>query len=256
MKSLNLILVLVIASFLFVSEAWAEGCCIGRVGDANGMGGDDPTIGDISLMIDALFITAAITPLITPPACIEEADVNLSALKSPAHWPPVYDDITIGDISSLIRPLFITGYPPLPDCPFSGGSAGDIIGHSGCKSQMAVTADNEDCLVYNYDGVGRLTLIHINAGFNCCPVIAANIGVEGQQILIQELDSLDNGGCHCLCLFDVSYEIVGLTPGSYDISVIEPLRSESDPPLEFMVDLSGATSGQFCVPRTVQPWMQ
>ena len=82
-------------------------CCVGRVGNANGEGGDDPTIGDISLMIDALFITASVTPLITPPACIDEADVNLSAVSA-GHWPPIYEDITIGDVSALIDALFIT----------------------------------------------------------------------------------------------------------------------------------------------------
>ena len=92
-------------------------CCIGRVGDANGVGGDEPTIGDVSLMIDALFITASETVLLTPPACMAEADVNLSSLNSPAHWPPVYDDITIGDISILIDYLFITGSSlGLPSC--------------------------------------------------------------------------------------------------------------------------------------------
>jgi len=253
MKSLNLILVLVIASFLFVSQVWAEGCCVGRVGDVNGMSGDDPTIGDIALMI---FLGSILAEPGKYP-CIEETDINLSSLNPPAHWPPREDDITIGDISALIDALFITAdLSILPDCPFSSGPAGEIVDHSSCKSNMTATADNEDCLEYNFDGVGRLTLNHINAGFNCCPVIAANIGVEGQQILIQELDSLDNGGCLCLCLFDVSYEILDLAPGNYRISVIEPYASGYDPPLEFMVDLSGATSGQFCVPRTTYPWVQ
>ena len=86
-----------------------ETCCSGRVGDANGVGGDEPTIGDVSLIIDALFITASETPLTALPACMAEADVNLSSQNPPAHWPPVYDDITVGDISTLIDYLFITG---------------------------------------------------------------------------------------------------------------------------------------------------
>jgi len=239
MKSINLILVLVLVSFLFVSEAWAEGCCIGRVGNANGESGDEPTIGDISYLVSGLIIDEQ--PNVYP--CIEEADINLSSLNPPGHWPPVDEDITIGDVSALIDALFITAdLSILPDCPFSSGPAGEIVDHSSCKSHMTATADNEDCLEYNFDGVGRLTLNHINAGFNCCPVIAANISVEG--------------GCLCLCLFDVSYEILDLAPGNYRISVIEPYAGGYDPPLEFMVDLSGATSGQFCVPRTVYPWVQ
>jgi len=93
-------------------------CCVERVGDANGEGGDDPTIGDVSLMIDALFITASEAVLLTEPACIEEADINLSSQNAPSHWPPVWDDITIGDISALIDALFITAdLSILPNCP-------------------------------------------------------------------------------------------------------------------------------------------
>jgi hypothetical protein len=87
-------------------------CCHGMVGDANGLGDDVPTIGDISVIVDAKFIASTCVGKI---ACIEEADVNLSADGIAAC-----DDITIGDISILVDYLFITGpdlYGPLPDCP-------------------------------------------------------------------------------------------------------------------------------------------
>ncbi len=75
-------------------------CCSGRVGDANGLGGDEPTIGDVSVMIDALFINADWGVI----ACLEEADLNQSGGASPTS-----DDISIGDVSILIDYLFITG---------------------------------------------------------------------------------------------------------------------------------------------------
>jgi len=85
-----------------------ETCCAGRVGDANGIGGDEPTIGDISVIIDALFISANWSGI----SCIEEADVNQSGGVGPGT-----EDITIGDISVLIDYLFITGPTlGLPDC--------------------------------------------------------------------------------------------------------------------------------------------
>jgi hypothetical protein len=86
-------------------------CCEGQVGDANGSGNADPTIGDISIMIDAKFITGVCDGKIP---CLEEADINQSA-----DGDPTCDDITIGDISLLIDYLFITGpdaFGPLPDC--------------------------------------------------------------------------------------------------------------------------------------------
>lgn len=84
-------------------------CCFGRVGDANGSG-DEPTIGDISTLIDAKFITGTCDGILP---CLKEADINLSGGTS-----PTCDDITIGDISMLIDYLFITGSEgmTLPPC--------------------------------------------------------------------------------------------------------------------------------------------
>lgn len=81
-------------------HCWTIGdkCCAGRVGDVNVTGGDEPTISDISLLIDHLFISNATLP------CLAEADVNQSGGASPTEA-----DITIGDISVLIDYLFITG---------------------------------------------------------------------------------------------------------------------------------------------------
>jgi hypothetical protein len=75
-------------------------CCDGRVGDANNSGEDEPTIGDVTVMIDALFIGDdwSVIP------CLAEADINQSGSADPQEA-----DITIGDISYLIDYLFITG---------------------------------------------------------------------------------------------------------------------------------------------------
>jgi PKD repeat protein len=75
-----------------------QGCCRGVVGDVNGIGGDEPTIGDISILIDHLFLSGIEL------GCYPEADVNQSGWGNPDA-----DDITIGDVSVLIDHLFITG---------------------------------------------------------------------------------------------------------------------------------------------------
>jgi hypothetical protein len=76
-------------------------CCEGRVGDANGLGTDEPTIGDVSVMIDAKFISGECDGVLD---CLEEADINQSG-----GLEPICDDVTIGDISILIDYLFVTG---------------------------------------------------------------------------------------------------------------------------------------------------
>jgi hypothetical protein len=79
-------------------------CCLGKVGDVNDAGGDEPTIGDVSVLIDHLFVTGVSL------GCLQEADVNQSGGRY-----PIVEDITIGDISVLIDHLFISGVT-LNDC--------------------------------------------------------------------------------------------------------------------------------------------
>jgi len=83
-------------------------CCSGRVGDVNGAGGDEPTLGDITTLIGFLFLGDP------APDCLAEADVNRSGTfeSPPLDW----DDVTIGDVTLLIDYLFLE-HTPLGDCP-------------------------------------------------------------------------------------------------------------------------------------------
>jgi hypothetical protein len=76
------------------------GCCVARVGDVNQSGVDEPTIGDVTMMIDALFILNDKSIF----GCLPEADINQSGGIN-----PLPEDITIGDVSVLIDYLFVTG---------------------------------------------------------------------------------------------------------------------------------------------------
>ena len=87
------------------SDGTGDACgCIGTTGNANCDPLDEVTIGDISTLIDHLFISGA------PLGCIDEADVNQSGGVN-----PIPDEITIGDISTLIDHLFIS-LAALPVC--------------------------------------------------------------------------------------------------------------------------------------------
>ena len=79
-------------------------CCENTVGDANGIGGNEPTVSDIGTIVDFLFITGS------PLSCPAEADANQSG-----GLLPVGTDISVSDISILVDYLFITG-TPLKDC--------------------------------------------------------------------------------------------------------------------------------------------
>ncbi len=83
-------------------------CCVGRVGDANHSGDDEPTIGDVATLIDALFVREDACILL----CLAEADINQSGSQNPQE-----SDITIGDVSMLLDYLFISNPRiGLPDC--------------------------------------------------------------------------------------------------------------------------------------------
>ncbi len=141
------------------------------------------------------------------------------------------------------------------------GPVGELVGWTGCKGSTGLSAPpmadaraaGTECVEYEYDGRSVLRLKHVDAGFNCCPgTISADIDIDGREILITERES--SSLCDCSCLFDVNYEIVAVAPGTYRITVVGPYQNETDPPLEFRVELSRAASGSYCVERTHYPW--
>lgn len=140
---------------------------------------------------------------------------------------------------------------------FDYGPWGTITGTFGCKDgsmNKGDTAHNQDCIEYSYDGEDVLQLTHVNAGFNCCPIIQAYITVQDNVITITENETFDVGPCYCLCLFDVYYEISGLPPGEYTIKVNGLYLDEGDEPLELIVDLATTPSGEYCMYRGHYPW--
>jgi hypothetical protein len=250
MKRIGLVLILAGLLLCVVTTAWGQtdpSCCVGRVGDVNGDNGDDPTIGDISRLVECLFIN-----LSEPFDCLAEADANGSGGSAPTRA-----DITIGDINWLIDYLFITGEGigllPCPDP--SGDPNGYLFTMSDCKYDFAAASGNaeedETCIQWTYTN-GRLYLTHLNAGFNCCPKTEFNIAVDGNAITITEIET--EGLCDCLCLFDIRFVIDNLPADVYTITVVEAYRNPGDPILASVIDLGVHASGLFCRPRTGYPW--
>jgi hypothetical protein len=112
---------------------------------------------------------------------------------------------------------------------------------------------SQSCINYTFDkSLGRLTLTHINAGFNCCPdSITCDIEVSGSIIVIKEKEA--SGLCNCNCLYDLEMVIDGLFEMPYNIRVTEPYAGEQEP-LIFTVDLKENPTGSYCVERGGYPW--
>ena len=86
--------------------AGGSSCCTGpSAGNIDGSPDNQVSLGDLSALIDHLFIT------LSPVACIEEADVDLSGQPNPGP-----DAVSLGDLTVLIDHLFIS-LNPLPPCP-------------------------------------------------------------------------------------------------------------------------------------------
>ncbi len=233
----------------------SSGCCVGRVGDVNGIGGDEPTIADVSAMIDAKFI--AMMPCVDIIPCMQEADVNRSGGTN-----PTCADITLGDISILIDYLFITGTSlGLADCPeASSEPTGYLVSNSECKVEGGPAEANpslsagQNCVQYDYDGTGTLSLTHVDAVFNCCiDYLTAQITIAGNTITISEGEVATNP-CHCLCPYDLQMQIDNLPPGNYRVIVVNPYGNFG-PGVVFdhTLDLSQAVSGEHCDEGSSEP---
>ncbi len=204
-----------------------------EVGDVNADGIID--VGDLVYLINYLYKGGP------APDPLEVGDCNSDGV------------IDLGDVVYLINYLFKGG-------PAPGPPIGTLLDYYGCKEFQKGTAidstpPDQDCIEYQYDGAGLLLLKHVNAGFNCCPdEILADITIEGNVITIEENESLESGGCYCLCLFDVDYQISNLESGEYTIRINGLYLEEGDEILQFTVDLASSPSGSFCVYRDHYPW--
>jgi len=203
-----------------------------RRGDANG---------DAVINIgDAVYIVNYIFKAGFAPEPLENGDANCD------------DDINIGDAVHIVNYVFKGGPAPCPS--FTGA----MTGYGTCKTFDAKDPipPTQDCVVYSYDGQGVLSLTHVNASFNCCPEqLLADIVIEDNVITITEYETLENGGCDCMCLFDVDYEFVDIPPGDYTIRVVEYVSQWGDTLQSMVTLLPEVTEGQFCVEWGIYPWL-
>jgi hypothetical protein len=77
--------------------------------------------------------------------------------------------------------------------------SGQLIKHTSCKdnfkSASEITPDSLSCIDYYFDQ-NKLSLKHINAGFNCCPErLWCNISLKNDTIIVQEFEK--SALCDC-----------------------------------------------------------
>lgn len=126
---------------------------------------------------------------------------------------------------------------------------------NGLKStdKYAETPASQSCIEFVFDrDIRKLTLKHLNAGFNCCPEsLWCTVAYRNDTIVIQEFEK--NLGCKCNCLYDLDIDVLGIEPGNFVVQFIEPYTGNQEK-LSFELDLRNNTEGSFCVSRGNYPW--
>lgn len=160
----------------------------------------------------------------------------------------------IGFFASVI--LFAGACESNPEHSISGGS---LVSHSACKSDKTFMSDSDipdtvSCVEYAYDASSKkLTLTHINAGFNCCPgELSCDISLLGDTIVVEEKE--ETPACDCNCLYDLEISVDNVAQANYVIKFVELYCGDADR-LIFDIDLSNEITGSYCVNRNNYPWI-
>lgn len=139
--------------------------------------------------------------------------------------------------------------------PDASEMTASLTGVEGCKAfTRSAEGSDRSCVQYTYDPAKRtLRLLHVNAGFNCCPEkFGVDVKLEEDVITVTESEVGPN--CRCNCLYDLDILIEHVPVGSYRVVFEEPYRSEKEQAIDFRIDLAAETAGEHCVPRTMYPW--
>ena len=141
------------------------------------------------------------------------------------------------------------------DKPVTISSTCDLVckvGGGDLLKGYSLTSD-QTCVVYSFDDDSTLTLMHYNAGFNCCPEkILTDVRVTGDSLIITEKGK--ELGCKCNCLFHVELKVYNLKPRTYHVRSEEDLFVPDSSRLVFDINLKDAPGGNACVTRSTYPW--
>ncbi len=137
---------------------------------------------------------------------------------------------------------------------YSGSAGGEVVAYSECGGWATdsygdgLPADS-NCFVWDYDG-GTLNLTHQNATFNCCvDLLSAEFTFSNDTIYIVESEVLKDGGCCCICPYDVDMQITNLPAGVYTVVVESPWTYNDT---EFSLDLTTEPGGYTCYKEAIE----
>jgi len=86
-------------------------------------------------------------------------------------------------------------------------------GASGASAQPSC-----ECSVYVIVEGHRIDLYHDGALFNCCPAFETQYSMEGDRIVVREIE-WGLHPCRCLCCMNLSTSIENVPPGEYTLDL-------------------------------------
>ena len=95
--------------------------------------------------------------------------------------------------------------------------------HTECLSHNDKGAESPDTLSVVYDN-GTLHVTHHNLYVNCGSALAGSVinvsvSVDGTTINIRETEDESNPQQRCMCEVDNQFDITGITPGTYTLTL-------------------------------------
>jgi hypothetical protein len=168
-------------------------------------------------------------------------------------------------VISICLALTSSGCDRSSESPHDSGVTVTVNVVDGCKSSTSASLTshtNDECIEWEYDtGDGTLRIRHVNSGFNCCILgVTADVAVNRDTILIHEFEQLDDGGCRCLCLYNLEFSAAVIDPGAYVMRVSGPYMAPWQPDsgesadIIFTCNLADDSNGTYCVSREHYPW--
>jgi uncharacterized protein (DUF2141 family) len=131
-------------------------------------------------------------------------------------------------VAILVISIFSYGFFGLLDCSKTKNPVKNPpslkfeSSQSECKGsfreKIGGTTNSGGVIIFNSHG-DTIWVIHEDAFYNCCSKIKVNIVQTSNGFDLWEYDVGDT--CRCMCYFDITSTICGLSPGSYLIKVFD-----------------------------------
>jgi hypothetical protein len=149
--------------------------------------------------------------------------------------------------------------------PVQSDRVSDCGGFRGTRAAGVHTVEADgycdaEVLRWAFDAAaGVLTLSDERILLNCCGVHGMSVVVEDGLWVVTETDEPAEGGmrCRCLCVYDYSLRVEGVTAGTIDVRLVRFVTEEGERVVwEGAIDLTAGAGAIVLDETSVEPWCE